>query len=96
MTPRLVAAQIALMCSTRPRWPASVRYGGISRMPSAPAFSAAWTCATALTVEPVAGASTGTLPAAPAIAARTTRSVSSAVSEKPSPVPPAANRPATG
>ena len=96
MTPRLVAAQTALMCSTRPRWPASVRYGGMSRMPSAPASSAAWTWAIALTVDPVAGASTGTLPPAPAMAARTTRSVSSRLSEKPSPVPPAANSPATG
>jgi hypothetical protein len=68
----------------------------MSRIPSAPASCAALAWATALAVEPVAGASTGTAPSTASTAARTTRSLSSGVSEKPSPVPPAAKSPATG
>ena len=67
----------------------------MSRRPSAPAASAALAWATALAVLPAAGrgrARAGDLVDGGA----TTRSVSSKVSEKPSPVPPAANSPATG
>ena len=62
-------------------------------MPSAPAASAAWAFSMAWAVDPPAEARTGTMLPTSSTAARTTRSDSAGVSEKPSPVPPAAKRP---
>ncbi|CAM5700144.1 hypothetical protein SALBM311S_04915 [Streptomyces alboniger] len=78
---------------TSPCCGALTRYGGSSRMPSAPACStrAAWSRATG--VGPPAAARTGTRPAVALTATRVARSISSDVSAWNSPVPQATNTP---